>query len=151
MPEAVMTGGCQCGSKRYALASEPRVSLCFCRMCQKAGGNYFGAFANVAATDLSWKTDKPSIFSSSEAAERGFCEKCGTSLTFQYRGSQRISVTAGSLDEPARVKPNVVHGMEGKPAWFDELCQMAGTRTEDDVPPEKLARLASRQHPDHDG
>ncbi len=148
--EFVMTGGCQCGAVRYGLRSEPRVSLCFCRMCQKAGGNYFGAFARVQESEIEWTRGSRAIFASSEAAERGFCEKCGTPLTFQYPGRGRISVSAGSLDDPSRFPPEVVHGIEGKADWFDTVCRLQGTRTEDGVPAEALSRLASHQHPDRD-
>ena len=46
----VMTGGCQCGAVRYALMSEPtHASICHCRMCQKAFGNYFASARRRAA------------------------------------------------------------------------------------------------------
>ena len=35
-------------------------------------------------------------------------------------------------------------------AYFAELHTLPGSRTEDDIPPEALAKLKSRQHPDHD-
>jgi hypothetical protein len=41
LPNRVRSGGCQCGALRYALMSEPtHTSICWCRMCQKASGNY---------------------------------------------------------------------------------------------------------------
>jgi hypothetical protein len=44
LPKHVRSGGCQCGALRYALRSEPtHTSICWCRMCQKASGNYFQA------------------------------------------------------------------------------------------------------------
>ena len=37
-----LTGGCQCGRVRYALSVVPDdVSVCHCRMCQKAVGGPF--------------------------------------------------------------------------------------------------------------
>jgi len=43
MSEAVLTGGCQCGAVRYAVAAEPlRLYVCHCRECQKQSGSAFG-------------------------------------------------------------------------------------------------------------
>ncbi len=146
-----ITGGCQCGAVRYRLERPPsKVSVCFCRMCQKAVGGYFGAYASSAAADVVWTRGRPSVFASSEAAERGFCEGCGTPLTFSYRGSGRLSVSAGSLDDPVAMPPTLAYGLEGRAPWFDDLCRLGGTRTEDDVPEEELQRYRSRQHPDRD-
>jgi len=152
MPDALsITGGCQCGAVRYRLSRPPsNVSVCFCRMCQKAVGGYFGAFATAPLEDVAWTKGKPSFFASSEVAERGFCPACGTPLSFAYRGSGRISVTCGSLDDPAAYPPKVAHGVEGRVDWFDDLCRLSGTRTEDDVPAQDIERYRSRQHPDHD-
>ncbi|PZN98099.1 MAG: aldehyde-activating protein [Hyphomicrobiales bacterium] len=152
MAEAeTITGGCQCGAVRYRLKRAPdKVSVCFCRMCQKAVGGYFGAYAGLAIDDLVWIRAAPAIFASSEAAERGFCPTCGTPLTFAYTGSARTSVSAGSLDDPAAHPPSIAYGIEGRPPWFDEVCRLQGTRTEDDIPAQDIARYRSRQHPDRE-
>ena len=78
----------------------------------------------------------------------GFCPSCGTPLTFAYRGSGKISVTTGSLDETAAHPPTVAYGIEGRASWFDEICRLPGSRTEDDVPDDDLARYRSLQQPD---
>ncbi len=147
----ILSGGCQCGAVRYRLAQPPgNVSVCFCRMCQKAVGGYFGAFVSSRIEDVIWTRGRPSIFRSSEAAERGFCSACGTPLSFAYRGSGRLSVTAGSLDDPAAFPPREADGIEGKMPFFAEICRLKGTRTEDGLSPEELSRYRSRQHPDHE-
>ncbi|WP_066472304.1 GFA family protein [Bosea sp. WAO] len=146
----ILTGGCQCGAVRYRLKTPPHeVSVCFCRMCQKAAGSYFGAFASSRIGEVEWTRGRPAIFNSSEVAERGFCRDCGTPLTFSYPGLGSLSVSVGSLDDAAAFQPSHAYSIEGRPAWFDELCRLEGSRTEDDIPP-GLPEYRSRQHPDHD-
>jgi hypothetical protein len=118
-------------------------------MCQKASGGYFAAFAGVPLADFAWIKGTPGVFRSSELAERGFCRDCGTPLFFRYVDKDRISVSLGSLDDPARVAPAKQYGLESRLPFVATLAGLPGTRTEDDVPPERLARYKSRQHPDH--
>jgi hypothetical protein len=147
--DPIHTGGCQCGAVRYALYAEPTgASICHCRMCQKAFGNYFAPLAGVPPQDIAWTRGAPTAFRSSELVERGFCRDCGTPLTFRYLDRDRISVSLGSLDDPARVKPMKQYGIEGRVAWVADILDLPGERTEDAVPPDRMARLASRQHPD---
>src|SRR5215207_9864947 len=116
----VLAGGCQCGAVRYALYAVPsEPSICHCRMCQKAFGNYFAPLAGVPMADLAWTKGEPGVFKSSELVERGFCRNCGTPLFFRYVVRDRISVSIGSLDEPGRVKPVNQYGIESRlPAFF---------------------------------
>jgi hypothetical protein len=152
MPESrqpVHTGGCQCGAVRYALHAAPtNPHVCHCRMCQKAFGNYFAPLAGVKRNELAWVRGNPGVFKSSEAVERGFCRDCGTPLFFRYIDKDRISVSLGSLDDPSRVAPAKQYGIESRLAFVASLATLPGTRTEDDVPPQERARLASRQHAD---
>src|SRR4051794_22851302 len=93
------TGGYQCGAVRYRLEVEPTGSnVCHCRMCQKAGGAPFMAFAGVKLAELVWTQGAPTLFASSDFAERGFCAACGTPLTYRAKDFDRIAVTIGSLD-----------------------------------------------------
>jgi len=61
-----------------------------------------------------------------------------------------ISVSLGSLDDPSRVVPIEQFGVEGRLPFIDQILDLPGVRTEDDIPAELLPRFASRQHPDHD-
>ena len=69
---------------------------------------------------------------------------------FRYLDHDRISVSLGSLDDPSRVKPTEQFGIEARIAWVDGILSLPGTATESAVPPERMAQLASRQHPDRD-
>ena len=145
----MLTGRCQCGAVRYALYAEPtNPHVCHCRMCQKAFGSFFAPLAGVPPRDFAWLRGTPGVFRSSEAAERGFCRDCGTPLFFRYVGKDRISISLGSLDDPTRVAPARQYGVESRLPYVATLTQLPGSRTEDEVPPADLMRLASRQHPD---
>jgi hypothetical protein len=146
------TGGCQCGRVRYALYAEPHnPHICHCRMCQKAFGAPFAPLASVMLADFSWTRGEPGIFRSSEIIERGFCRDCGTPLSYRSIEAKHLSISIGSLDEPARVAPAVQYGNEGKLPWFEGLHRLpAEGFTEDGASPEDIRKRASRQHPDHD-
>jgi len=148
--EPILTGGCQCGAVRYALYAEPTgASICHCRMCQKAVGNYFAALAGVKRDDFAWTRGRPGAFRSSEVIERDFCRDCGTPLTYRLLDGDRISITIGSLDDPDRVHPEKQYGIEGVQPDFRRLATLPGERTQDWAG-DRLPKLASRQHPDHD-
>jgi len=142
------TGGCQCGAVRYALYAEPSGgNICHCRMCQKALGNFFGAFTGVRLNEFAWTRGAPAIFKSSELVDRGFCRDCGTPLSFRYLDVDRIGVTIGSLDEPGRLSIAKQIGIESRVPSFAtlHLAPEFETRT---FEPERAPKLRSRQAPD---
>jgi hypothetical protein len=149
--QTLATGGCQCGAVRYAV-SGPFMNphICHCRMCQKAFGNYFAALVAVQRTDLGWTRGKPGLFRSSAVVERGFCRDCGTPLSYAHDGSERMLLSIGSLDHPEVLTLAKQFGVESRLPAFFELQNLPEIRTEDFFPPDKMAELASRQHPDRD-
>jgi len=129
---AEWTGGCQCGAVRYQLLTPPEhACLCHCRMCQRASGQPFMAFASVRREDLRWTRGSPSTFVSSNVAERNFCSACGTPLTYHRVKSGSIAVTIGSLDAPEAVRPIEQFGIESELSWISGLRALPAKRTED--------------------
>ncbi|HEY6432914.1 MAG TPA: GFA family protein, partial [Acetobacteraceae bacterium] len=127
--------------------------ICHCRMCQKAVGGPFLAWAMVPSADFAWTRGQPAMFRSSSAATRGFCARCGTPLYFQYdRKSDHFDVTIGSLDQPDRVTPRVALGVESRLHWCDpeKFTELRGHDTGSLGSPEDLTRITNFQHPDHD-
>ena len=142
------TGGCQCGAVRYRLDAEPAGSnVCHCRMCQKAGGAPFMAFAGVKLAELVWTRGAPKIFASSDFAERGFCSDCGTPLTYRATEHDRIAVTIGSLDHGGDVPPEKQFGTESKLPWTDAISNLPAR---DFTAALDGRSIRSHQHPDHE-
>lgn len=150
MSEKVITGGCQCGAVRFRMNDRPTdVSICHCRMCQKAFGNYIAPLASVRDDDFTWTRGAPDWFQSSSQVRRGFCGKCGTPLA--YDAPTGLAIAAGAFDDPASLPPVIQYGTEGMMPFFAELHRLPGRTTMEDVEAAPfLADLVSYQHPDHD-
>ena len=101
----VVTGGCQCGGVRYEVLGPLRdVIACHCVQCRRTSGHFVAAtacrrhaFTLVKADTLKWYVAVPGF-------RRGFCVECGSSLFFEEEGGERVSIAAGSLDEPQGLK-----------------------------------------------
>lgn len=147
------SGGCQCGRVRYRVDA-PLVdsAICHCRMCQKATGGLFGAFASFPTPAVSWTRGERRLFRSSEAIHRGFCGDCGTPLTFEAAGEGRhIGLTIGSLDDPAALRPEKQIMVAERLPWVDTLAGIPRRSAEDEAArAAKYRPVVSRQHPDHD-
>lgn len=145
------TGGCQCGAVRYRLSAEPTgANICHCRMCQKASGGPMMAFGGVRLSEFFVSSGAIATFSSSDIAERGFCAQCGTPLTYRELGSDRVSVTLGSLDEPGAVAPVTQLGVESKVSWLVPSLSLPEIRTDQWLAKKKIAAVHNHQHPDHE-
>jgi len=100
-----ITGGCACGGVRYEVRGPLReVVACHCVQCRRTSGHFVAAtacrrsaFRLVADRTLKWYVAVPEH-------RRGFCAECGSSLFFEQIGGERVSIAAGTLDEPQGLK-----------------------------------------------
>ncbi len=96
-----ITGGCLCGGVRYEVRGPLRnVIACHCVQCRRTSGHFVAAtacrrraFKLSNDATLKWYTAVPGF-------RRGFCSECGSSLFFEEEGGERVSIAAGSLDQP---------------------------------------------------
>jgi hypothetical protein len=147
----VLTGGCQCGAIRFAVSAPPvKVSVCHCRMCQKASGAPFASFADIPSESFSWTRGKPAAFRSSSIAERDFCADCGTPLSFRRIDGPRIEIMTGAFDRPDRVVPTQQFGSESRLGWVVAIANLPSQTTLQNYGPDKLGGIVSHQYPDHD-
>lgn len=101
----VVTGGCACGGVRYEVRGKLRdVITCHCVQCRQTSGHFVAAtacrrdaFTLTKGSTLKWYVAVPGF-------RRGFCDNCGASLFFEESGGERVSIAAGSLDEPQGLK-----------------------------------------------
>ncbi len=99
MSEERHTGSCLCGAVAYEVQGPLREVIgCHCTQCRKQTGHYMAAtaakldkFRIVKDQGLRW-------YHSSDMAERGFCQICGSTLFWQGKGRDYVAIAAGTVD-----------------------------------------------------
>jgi hypothetical protein len=121
-------------------------------MCQKAFGAFYAPLVGGPRSTFEVTRGTISLFRSSDEAERGFCRDCGTPLTFAYVGREWISVSIGSLDDPAAFPPKDQHGTDSRIGWVSDLGSLPDSSPIEERHSETALRIraSNHQHPDHD-
>jgi hypothetical protein len=103
----VLEGGCFCRAVRYRVDGTPwHVTHCHCTMCRRLSAAAFVTWATVRTEDYVIVRGAPTRLASSDRADRTFCARCGTPLTFQLHASpDELDVTVCSLDDPEALMP----------------------------------------------
>jgi hypothetical protein len=94
-------GGCLCKGVRYQVTGPLRdIIACHCEQCRRTSGHFAAMTSALRANLVCTSSQSLRWFRSSESAERGFCDRCGSNLFWRLVGSDSISITAGTLDAP---------------------------------------------------
>jgi hypothetical protein len=103
----MLKGGCFCGQVRYEAGGTPfHATVCHCSMCRRVVGAPMVAWFSVPRAEYRVVAGAPVRFASSDRAERTFCPRCGTSLTYESREfPDEVDITTASLDDPEAVPP----------------------------------------------
>ena len=106
---ADLTGGCLCGAVRFRVRAEPIVTaLCHCALCRRAAGAPVVAWAMFPLPAFALEAGAPTSYASSPGVERGFCGRCGTTLSFVADFLPGlIDLTIASFDAPERLPPQL--------------------------------------------
>src|SRR3546814_18236167 len=104
-----MSGGCLCGAIRYRVTAPPQsTSLCHCESCRRATGGPSLAWAIFAEDKVEIVAGELAVYESSPGIERGFCARCGTSLTYARANRPRLfDFTTASFDDPDSSPPTL--------------------------------------------
>jgi hypothetical protein len=110
------TGSCLCGAVAFEVRGELRpVIACHCLQCRKQTGNYMSATACADCELVLTRSDGLKWYRSSPRATRAFCNACGSTLFWKADGSDRTSISAGTIDGPS-----------GAPLDGHIFCESAG-------------------------
>ena len=132
-----------CGDVRYAVSGEPIwVAGCCCRECARSSGAPFIVWVGFSPEQVRFLNAKPSIHRSSEGVLRGYCDKCGSSLTYgrdpEFEAVEpTLYIAAATLDDPDVYPPTDVVWYGDRPTWFKLSDEIP---LHDTVSPENAAR-----------
>lgn len=111
-------GKCLCGKVKIKAAQVSLlVGVCHCKYCQTWGG---GPLFTLDA-GREFKLDGScfvSSYSSSDWAERGFCNNCGTHLFYRLKQNGQYFVPVGLFEQLTNVMFDHQIFIEQKPAWY---------------------------------
>ncbi|MEM9797685.1 MAG: GFA family protein [Pseudomonadota bacterium] len=117
---ASKTGRCLCGAVSYELAEMPTsYGACHCAICRRfSGGIELGL--HVPPGGVTWSGEESiRVYKSSDWAERGFCEACGSSLFWRLTAEGpmqgMLSLSAGSLDDMSGLSFDTEVYVDAKP------------------------------------
>jgi len=115
-----LTGGCLCGHVKFKVDGPMRpIVACHCTQCRKQTSNFLAA-TNAKSTDVTFlETKGLKWFKSSNQAERGFCQDCGSMLFWRRFDSDVISLSAGSLDGKTGLHISEHIYVADKPDWYE--------------------------------
>ena len=113
-------GGCLCGAIRYRIEGRPKhVGHCHCRSCRRASGAVALTWAYVARDRFHLIQGTPTIYRSSENAERQFCRICGSALFYaSFKEPDMIDIALGTLDDPNALPADHHNFIGEKIAWL---------------------------------
>jgi hypothetical protein len=105
-------GGCLCGAVRFVASDQPKgVYWCHCQSCRRHSGAPVCVF--VAFEHSAYRVTKGEItkFDSTPGrTRRGFCARCGSTLTCESAGlPTETHFHIGAFDQPERLPPSSRH------------------------------------------
>ncbi len=104
-----VTGGCFCGAVRFSFELPSKwCAHCHCSMCRRVHGAGYVTWVGFEEDRFTLDRGEDSLawFASSEAAQRGFCKTCGSSMFFRSeRWAGEIHVALGCMDGPIDRQP----------------------------------------------
>ena len=103
----VWEGRCLCGDVRFRASGPPKWTIwCHCQSCRKHSGAPASAFAAFDAVKVEMTRGAISKYHSSPGTVRGFCARCGSTLTCEgERSPGELHVHVGAFDRAADLAP----------------------------------------------
>ena len=112
-----LSGRCMCGAVTFAAsARKTSVVACHCDMCRRWSA---GPFMAVSCQTVNFDgDDNVTRINSSDWAERGFCNKCGSNLFYHVVKSNDYQVAAGLFDDQSQMRLSLQVFTDFKPSFY---------------------------------
>ena len=119
------SGHCLCGKIYYQVTGDPKwTALCHCESCRRACSAPIVAWMGFDPKDVEWSGER-TFYKSSDIATRGFCNTCGTQMSFEStRWPGEIHLYAISLDDPKNYTPQLHCHYAERVDWFHTVDEL---------------------------
>ena len=120
------SGHCLCGKIKYQVKTEPKwTALCHCDSCRRACSAPIVAWMGFDPIAVEWQGER-TFFKSSKTAIRGFCNTCGTQMSFEStRWPGEIHLYAISLEDPQGYEPQLHCYYAERVNWLNVVDALA--------------------------
>jgi hypothetical protein len=116
------TGRCLCGDVSFSAELPSKwVAHCHCTMCQRSGGSAFMTWVGLDAERcrIADPVGRLAWYQSSDAGERGFCARCGSTLFFRsQRWAGELHVTLANFTGPVDRAPQAHVFWDPRVPWL---------------------------------
>jgi hypothetical protein len=103
-----LEGGCLCGAVRFVATGRPKaVYWCHCESCRSHTGAPVAVFALYDLEAYTVTKGEITKFDSTPGkTRRGFCARCGSTLTCESAAPTETHFHIGAFDQPAQLVPS---------------------------------------------
>ena len=115
----VFEGRCLCGDVRFRASGEPKwVLWCHCESCRRHSGAPASVFVSFADDAVAATQGAITKYTSSPGVERGFCARCGSTLTCSNENlPNETHYHIGAFDRAADLAPTGEFFPEERLPW----------------------------------
>lgn len=111
-------GRCLCGAVQLTVtAFEGSMGACHCSMCRKWGGGPLLAIDCGTNVEIVGE-EHITAYDSSDWAQRGFCNRCGTHLFYRLKETNQYVVPVGLFDDRPEVSFDSQIFIDEKPEYY---------------------------------
>jgi hypothetical protein len=113
-------GRCLCGAVRFQAFGRPKwVFWCHCESCRRHTGAPASVFVSFAVNAVTVTRGEITTYTSSPGVERGFCARCGSTLTCSNEKLPNEShFHIGAFERPTELAPTGELFPSEKLPWF---------------------------------
>lgn len=118
-------GGCNCGSVRYELFSEPLFThICHCKECQRSSGGAFNVSTIALAEDFKFDNCSPDVHYVTSPKGNEYevwgCDRCGCTIAGKSTSpSKVIVIRPGTFDDTSDLCPQAHIWIKEKQGWVE--------------------------------